>query len=199
MKKGFIAGSIRRGKGKNRGFHERLRAMDLGLKDNPLLRSLKATGDAVFLIDPESTRVLYANFIGAIRLGYTVKEMIGMPIHKFVSLYQSVAVSRKYLLSVTEEDTIRTEAQHRKQNGNFIDVETILTKTFFGGYSYIISISRDISARKHVEGAYNRLLIFNESILDTVGAGIIRLDKAFEIVYVNKAMVDILGTPPPKT
>ena len=111
--------------------------------------------DGIFLVEPETKRIIEANPAYQNLLGYTAAEMTAL------SLYDVAAAPRE----VVDENIRRIfsearsglgERQHRRKDGSLVDVEVTVNLVSYSGKKVLCCVARDITARKQAEEAVRR-------------------------------------------
>lgn len=161
-------------------------------------RSLfKHTNDAIFILDlDENSTILAANQQAAQMLGYTLEEIIGHPVARFIALDESAdAQARRDALLRGEMLPVYERTGLRKDGTTFIsEVSTALAYDADGNPSHIHSAVRDISERKRIEIELReseekyRLLFSNE--LDAIC--ILDMETG-QVVDANEACLNLYG------
>ncbi len=117
--------------------------LDLGL----LNALFEAVPDALYLIDPETSRILYVNRAGYEELDMQRDEVLE---HSVLSLQMDVVGEAQWASIVT---AIRKERQltfigrHRRSDGSELPVEVNTSVFEHAGREYFLSVARDITER----------------------------------------------------
>ena len=110
-------------------------------------------GEAVFLIearDPGNSRIVQANQAAAEMHGYTVDELIGMPIIKLDSPEAAREFPERHK-RLQAGEWIHQELSHLKKDGTIFTTEVSVGIVDIGDQKYILAFYRDISDRKRIE------------------------------------------------
>jgi len=105
--------------------------------------------DGIMVLDP-SGQILSANRVHCERLGYSEEELIGQTPALF-DLPEDVPLVANRMQMVVEQGQVIFEATHISKAGVAIPVEISAKMVEFAGKPAVLSIVRDISARKQVE------------------------------------------------
>jgi PAS domain S-box-containing protein len=156
----------------------RRKAADVALSESEeRFRTLiESAPDAILLWDGE-LRCLEANRAACERLGYTRDEMLTMKATD-ISAPQGVGRTAVHAESIARTGSGLVETVHKRRDGTFIPVEVSSTVVRFGGRPVLLSIARDISARKEADARYRGLL---EAAPDAM----VVVDQRGEIVLLN--------------
>lgn len=149
--------------------------------------------DAILILDPADETVLDVNHRACVTYGRARRDFIG---HSMVEF--SVDPDRgKDLLRKTREESGRYstfESRQFRGDGSIIDVEIHAAELLYKGRSVILSINRDVSARRRAEQAIRdseaRFRLLLESVTDYA---IVMLDPEGRIVSWNVGAQRILG------
>lgn len=168
---------------------------DLHLQDVPEILSLRTlykifhySNDAIFIIDPVADRILAANPKASEMLGYSVKELITLPVSaihptemdSMLAFYQSVSAED---YGWTSELSCRTKA------GYILPAEISASIADMGEQAVMIALVRDISGRKAAEKALEKLASVTRQTADLV----MITDRQGVIEFVNPAFETLTG------
>ncbi len=140
--------------------------------------------------------LLSVNTHGAECLGHTVDEMIGQPLSNFMPDGQRTGFSR-YLRGMvqTGEAQGRLRLCHRDGNVRVVAFRNKLIQVSEKA-AYVLGFGVDISEQVSAEEKLRALIHQSESVLESVGDGIYRLDLAGRITVINPAAAQMLGYKP---
>ena len=126
--------------------------------------------------------------------GYSREEMIGRPVYRFYSEESREAFLREFPGAYTKKRA-GIERKLITKDGRamdvMIDVTPILDKG--GNQVGLRLIMRDITSRKQAENTLQYLKEYNETIVASLPAALLVLDKDLNIKLVNRAYQDIQG------
>lgn len=149
------AGRVTHLQGVTRDVSERRRA-EAARREATAFRDalVDASGDGIAVFD-QGHRVVQANSRFAEMLGYSREEVLSLRTWDFVvELTEEEVRSRFADLSRVRETF---ESRHRRKDGSVYDVEVSASGLRFNGENVLLTISRDISARRQAELARERL------------------------------------------
>lgn len=108
--------------------------------------------DAIFLVDPETGKVLDANPTGSELLWKDHEEIVGLHYLEFLpSRWEEDARKAYETLFEEEERTISLETEFLKSNGREVPVEVLAQLIQIDGVPVIHALVRDITDRKRME------------------------------------------------
>jgi formate hydrogenlyase transcriptional activator len=107
------------------------------------------SNDAVEVVDPETLRFLDVNEKTCKDLGYTREELLSMTVFDINPLLNE-SIRTKVMMKLHESGCFIREGVHRRKDGSTFPVETSM-KFIQLGRSYVVAVSRDITARKRAE------------------------------------------------
>lgn len=141
-----------------------------------LARSMEALRFAQFAVDrasdqafwtDEEGRLIYVNDSACRSLGYTRKELIGMPVHMVDPVFDGEKRA-EFWHTLRKQGSLTFESRHRAKDGRAYPVEVRATFVVFGDKEYNCCFISDISERKRVEDAFRE----NESNLRTIAVAL---------------------------
>jgi len=107
--------------------------------------------DSIFIVDPESQRILDCNEIAAERLGYSRDEILSMGLAD-INVPEAYSAIRKTLHNQVHENAKeRFEREHRRKDGSTMPVEITSRVVDIDGRKLVIAIARDITERRESE------------------------------------------------
>jgi len=180
----FILHQVRQ---KNRELEQRIRRTEYKYQDlienaNDLIFTLSLKGDFIFINRRLSTLT-----------GYAREEWIGRSFFDLVHPDDQLAAVENFQLTLRGKARI-FEMRIICQNGTTLFLSTNINPIFekdevIGS----VGIARDISQRKKLEQEILELKNFNESIIQSIGSGLITLDLEKKITYFNSGAEEITG------
>lgn len=113
---------------------------------------LEELPDAVFLLDPISSNILYANKMAYESVGLTEEEVIN---HSVLSLQDSV-INQPHWSEIAAVITQSEEAyvflgKHKRKDGSCFPVEVRTSNLHHGGKHFFLSVARDITYRQMID------------------------------------------------
>ncbi|PCI57982.1 MAG: diguanylate cyclase [Gammaproteobacteria bacterium] len=108
--------------------------------------------DAVFLIDPESSNILYANKVAYESVGLTETEVIN---HSVMSLQEAV-INQPQWCEIAEVIRQSKEpyvflGRHQRKDGSCFPVEVRTSNLYYEGKHFFLSVARDVTFRQVID------------------------------------------------
>jgi PAS domain S-box-containing protein/putative nucleotidyltransferase with HDIG domain len=116
---------------------------------------LDNSNDAIEVIDPDTLRFLDVNERGCRDLGYSREELLSMTVLDIDPTFGPLFMAKIYE-QIGKSEAALFEAIHRRKDGSTFPVEVGLRFVEVGNKTYILSITRDITARKRAEESLQR-------------------------------------------
>jgi diguanylate cyclase (GGDEF)-like protein/PAS domain S-box-containing protein len=150
--------------------------------------------DAIYLIDPDTQRILDCNSKASKIIGYSTKQLKAMTIGELHPENEQDIVSRIFK-KVAERDSLSgiSGINQLKKDRTLIPVEIDAVTYKLGGKKFCLSIIRDITEHKKAE----ENLIYEKnklvSILDSMEDGVYIANQHYNIEYLNPLLKKELG------
>ncbi|MFW9831970.1 MAG: PAS domain S-box protein, partial [Candidatus Thorarchaeota archaeon] len=152
------------------------------------------TSDAVFIISLD-LKHLEVNQRAADLMGYTIDELIGMPVDKVVAEGEYEDSKRVLRLLLAGDPVPIYERRLVKKNGNEFPVEinAALVTDVDGNPLHIQSVARDITERKRAELALKESEEKYRTLVETSPDAITLTDLEGKIIMVNQQALQLYG------
>ena len=150
--------------------------------------------DAIYVIDPETGRLLDVNATACERLGYSREEMLGLSISDIViASGEESAFSREIASGdVRKAGFKRFEGVNRKKDGSTFPVEANVQHIELDR-DYHVAVVRDITERKKTEERLRQKQTELQVLVDLIPAMVWFKDTENNILRVNKRVADAAG------
>ena len=160
------------------------RAADEWRKSEQKFRNIfENANDAIFIHDDRG-QFREVNQIACKRLGYSRDELLQMKVQDIDSApYAELAPQR--IETIKEQGEMVFEHEHLSKQGAKLPVEISSRIIEYEGESMILSVARDISARKEAEKRQSELQEFLQSTMDALTSHIAVLDEEANVIAVN--------------
>jgi len=133
-------------------------------KSADLFRTMmNASRDAMFIIHPETGKVLDVNVEASKSLGYTYEEVTGLEIKDIDHSMKGHSGMRARLNEIKEKKHMLLVGEHISNTGHIFPVEVRLDYLDRGESGYILAVVRDITERKKSEA-----LMWQQANYDTL-------------------------------
>lgn len=165
------------------------------LPDGSVFRAaFESSSTIMFLIDPESARIIGANPAACEFYGYRPEEVGGIAATQVSLLSDEQLIS--LLRSLSARDGTRFATRHRLKGGQVRDMELDAAPiTLKSGRSCLFFIGHDITEQKLAERSLRRSETLLRAILDSAGDGVAFRDAQGVYREVNPAFCRMAGRP----
>lgn len=126
-------------------------------------------------------------------LGYTRREVMGIGVKGIVDP-EWLCCTAGQVQSVREHGNARYESLHVRKDGSRVPVEVSSQLIDYDGQPAILSVARDISARKQAEEALKASERLYRIIFENSPVGIVYIDNGLRAIYSNQHMEKIFST-----
>jgi PAS domain S-box-containing protein len=150
---------------------------------------LNQSNEAVFLIDPETSRILEFNDAACTSLGYSREELLAMKVIDFAEFQRNYSRWNESVAQVRAKGYVLLEDRLRRKDGTMFPVEVGIRHIVHGNREYHVAVVRDTTERKLAEAERARLASAVESTADAV----VITDASGFIQYVNPAFERVTG------
>lgn len=139
-----------------RDITERVQAEQAMRESEERYRALvEQSSDGIFLIDPQSKRILEANPAYQKLLGYTNAELTELTLYDVVTS-DDQSIDLNVHSALTKGHHVIGERQHRRKDGSLVNVEASVNLISYSGKKVLCAVIRDITERKQAEQAVRR-------------------------------------------
>ncbi len=140
--------------------------------------------DAVLIFEPYSEIILDANQMACTMYGYERSELVGLCLkHMTKNVEQGEAEIQKLLQQLTVQNY---ETRQYRKDGTVIDLLINSSIIEFDGRAAILSINRDVSARKKAEEALHKSEASLRTIFENTDIGYILMSDTLHIRSFNR-------------
>lgn len=116
-------------------------------------RVMDESNDAIFMIDPETSRYIDFNRSAYERLGYSREELSELSAIDIAQHISSLKVWHERVELIREKGALIFDTVYRRKNGTTFPVEVSARMLEYGGQTIMVAVTRDITERKLVEDA----------------------------------------------
>ena len=163
-------------------------------EDLDLFRTLiNQSNDAIFIVDPETSRILYVNRKACANLGYSCDELLTKRITDIAMNVRDRNSWKRLVKRVRTHGYALFETEQKRKDRSRLPVEVNVRHIHHDGREYLVSVARDISERRHAEDALVEEKNKLEAVLAAVGDGITVQDREFRVLYQNSVHRELYG------
>lgn len=166
-----------------RDVSERRRAQeDLRLFRNLLDRS----NDAIYVIDPETARILDLNEAACTDLGYPREELLSMRATDIDTSVSDIAEWLEHVANVRRNGSLIVLGNYRRKDGSELPIEVSVQTVNIDQHEYLVAVARNMTERMHAEQALRTSQEFFQSFMDNIPALAFMKDLEGRYVYGNR-------------
>lgn len=150
--------------------------------------------DALLLVDSTQGYIVSANKCAKELLGYTEKELLGMPIGEIEMMpqdmfyWEEIANGKFYPVN-------NVETQYRRADGSWFPVYKSTANAHDGNRGHIVIIARDMTYERHIEQTLEHVNSELKAIFESISDGILVLDMDQRLVRINHRLQSIWDFP----
>jgi PAS domain S-box-containing protein len=158
---------------------------------------LDESNDAIFMIDPETSRYIDFNRNAYERLGYSREELSQLGVINIAKHVTSMEVWQKRVDMVRENGGLIFETVYRRKDGTTFPVEVSARMLEYEEKTILVAITRDITERKQVEDALVASEMKFRMLAETTPIVVYQCknDNRFTFLYLNDAVEALTGYP----
>ncbi|MBU4119609.1 MAG: PAS domain S-box protein [Proteobacteria bacterium] len=161
-----------------------------------LFRTLvDCSGDAIFIIDPETSRFVDVNERACFRLHYSHEELLQKQVRDVDPRFDTMEKWRTHVVQLKADGAAMFESVHRRADGTEFPVEVSLAYSEIGEGDYLMAVARDITERKKAEA---QLLLARQEwdrTFDAISDVVTVQDLDMRVIQANKATSDLFQLP----
>jgi PAS domain S-box-containing protein len=146
--------------------------------------------DAVYVVDPETSRILEFNDAACISTGYERSELLAMKVTDLAEYQLDIDRWVAHAAAVREKGFLLQEDRLKRKDGSMFPVEVGIKYITRGQQDYLMAIIRDVTERKRAEADRVRLAAALEAAADAV---VITDPHTGFIQYANHAFEQLTG------
>ena len=153
--------------------------------------------DIILLRDADTGKIVEANAMAVKQLGYNREELHKLSIADISADAQPYTQkdAMAWLARAREGETPTFEWHARRRDGSLFWLEINLRKTEIGGKTYILSLGRDITARKQSDAALQESREQLRAFFDNAQAIVWIKDLDGRFLMINRYTEQLLGRP----
>ncbi len=165
---------------------------DIRRMEEKLHSAFEFAHDSIFIVDPDTGRLLDVNKNAVNRLGYSKDELLNITVTDLAPPSELVGIQDiMHCLKKTGRGIF--EHVHRSKNGAVTPVEISARLVSYGARKVYFKTVRDISERRRAEKKLAESEQRLAGILASVAEAVVSIDAADRIIVFNRAAQDIFG------
>jgi PAS domain S-box-containing protein len=149
----------------------------------------ESAADAILIAD-EAGKILAANQVAQVWLGYTAAELLTMGVADVNSAAESAHVKER-LAKLKAQGQLHFETTLRRQDGSLFPIDASARQIVWNGQPAVIAIIRDLTERRRAEAQLRKL----QSAVEHSPLAVIITDAQGTIEYVNPRFATQTGFP----
>lgn len=160
---------------------------------------IDAAGEAIFVTDPDSGRIVDLNETAARWLRRRREELIGRTGNE-LHLRFPIVLPEEHDLAFTETRDSRrpilVTGEHRRTDGTAFTVEAAIARHGFGERAYVLAVVRDAKERAHGQELLRQRERAYHDLFEHASDAIFLTTRTGQIAAVNRAAIDLFGYSP---
>ncbi|MGQ9563253.1 MAG: PAS domain S-box protein [Thermogutta sp.] len=132
--------------------------------------------------------------------GFSSEELIGHPIQKLLpnrdAVSKDLAFPEEMLGRARNLAQAILQIRGQKKDGTPVDLELSISRVSLGREPLYTFILRDVTVRKRLEEQERQIHLLKQTILNAAADGIVGVDQAGRVTFVNPAAAAMLGFSP---
>ena len=156
---------------------------------------VEQSSEGIFLIDPDTHRILDANRRFLQITGYTREHLRGLTLEGLIA-HDAASISTNLARVMSEGEVQLGEREYVRSDGSRVPVEVSVSLVRWGRESAVLVNVRDVSEGRAAALALADLSRRLQLILDSAGEGILGLDIQGRMTFVNRSAAVLLGWSP---
>ncbi|OGX52268.1 MAG: hypothetical protein A2267_10680 [Omnitrophica WOR_2 bacterium RIFOXYA12_FULL_38_10] len=146
------------------------------------------SNDAIFIINPIDSQIIYVNKQASSSLGYSQEELLTMKVTDLDPLVFNKTIWEETILKLRKTGSLVLEGTHKRKDNSTFPVEISSTLSLHDGKEYLIAITRDITERKYQEYLLRDSEEKYKSLVNNINIGISLISPKMEILSLNTQM-----------
>jgi PAS domain S-box-containing protein len=149
----------------------------------------------MWVVDPQSLRILDVNAVAAQVYGYTRDEFLGMTLRDLRAV-EDLAAFEQLRPVIEGEGRFTYQTRHKKRDGSLIDVEVTADVVEFEGSRARIGLAVDVTRRESTARALRESEQRFRSVAENLREALMITDTDDRIILANARVSDVLGYDP---
>jgi PAS domain S-box-containing protein len=156
---------------------------------------INQSNDAIFVIDPETSKFLTVNDKACSNLGYSRDELLKMGVIDIEAILPDNFSWAEHIEEVRKSGFMILEGLHKRKDGTVYPAEINTKLVDISEKQYMVAVARDITERKKIEEALKTSEEKYRLIFEYYPLGILHYDKNGITTACNQNFADIIGAP----
>lgn len=167
-------------------------------RESQLFKSLiNRLNDAIFVVDPETSRFLDVNDKACSSLGYIRDEFLRMKVIDIEAIFPKTSFWERHVKEVKKQGCMVLEGVHKRKDGEIFPVEVNVSFITLHGHDYMVAVARDVTERKRVEGVLQKERNYLEKLHDSLGDAVFTIKLSERVIsFANSLVESIFGYRP---
>ncbi len=163
-----------------------------------LSQALDATGDPIFLTDPDA-RIVFVNAAFSALTGYSCEELLGQTPRLFSSGKHDASFYQRLYETLSQGKNFKANFVNRRRDGRLFELEQSISplRDESGRTTHYISVGRDVTERLAIERRLQSTLDQRERLVKHVPGVLyqfrLRADGSSHFPYASQGIRDIYG------
>ena len=149
--------------------------------------------DAIYLLSPSDGQLLYANQRGIEDLGYPLEELLTLSVQDLQTKVIEPGQWQSIVSTMRDQGSLLFRGEHLRSDGETFPVEVNSWILQQDGEELIISIVRNMSGWDNQQSELRRSAARFNTILHTMGEGVLVLDREGHFTVTNEAFSRLTG------
>jgi len=154
---------------------------------------LDQSRDAVFIVDAASSRILDVNETACQCLQFTREELLRRSVLDLQTDLPDLAAWTAHIQEVRAQGQLLKEYEGRRRDGSVFPIEVSIRYVTVAEQAFLVTILRDITARKQSEAALRESEAKYRALVETTDTGCLILDQQGRVVDANAEYVRLSG------
>ncbi len=150
------------------------------------------SNDTIFVLEPDTGRILNVNKTASANLGYSRQELLNMSMLDFSEMIPGFSWQGHFEFA-RHNGSLELSAEYVRKNSTTFPVDINISYVQHGSNAYLVAIARDISKSKAIERALRKSEKRYRNFLETANMGVLIIDENEHITYANPWIINLLG------
>jgi PAS domain S-box-containing protein len=173
--------------------NERLETSEKSQSELDLFRNIiEKSNDGIFIVDPETAKILYANYRACITLGYKQHELLKMTLRDIGEQTADNCAWIKYIAKVRNFG-YRLMERYKRKDGTFFAVEVNASIVQLYRRDYMVAVVRDTIVREQARAKLEESETRVRRLAENANDALVIMGPKGEITFWNSAAERMFG------